>query len=78
MLLAPLTLGGIAAVLLALGAFWLHGGRWVSADNAYVRAAKPMLSTDVSGLVTLPTASLIFLMRGTRPAPVSMDHAVMD
>jgi membrane fusion protein (multidrug efflux system) len=48
---ALLMLGGTAVVILASGAFWLHGGRWVSADNAYVRAAKLMVSTDVSGLV---------------------------
>jgi membrane fusion protein, multidrug efflux system len=48
---AVLMLGGIAGVIAASGFFWLHGGRWVSADNAYVRAAKLMVSTDVSGLV---------------------------
>jgi membrane fusion protein, multidrug efflux system len=47
-----LMLGGIAGVVAAAGFFWLNGGRWVSADNAYVRAAKLMVSTDVSGLVT--------------------------
>jgi membrane fusion protein, multidrug efflux system len=48
---AVLMLGGIAGVIAASGFFWLHGGRWVLADNAYVRAAKLMVSTDVSGLV---------------------------
>ncbi|MBS7546043.1 HlyD family secretion protein [Ancylobacter oerskovii] len=48
----PLMLGGIAVV--ALGAFyvWLTGGRYVSTDDAYVRAGKLMVSTDVSGIVT--------------------------
>ena len=31
--------------------FWLTGGRYVSSDDAYVHAAKLMVSTDVSGLV---------------------------
>ncbi len=48
---AVFMLGGIGAVLVASGVFWLNSGRWVSADNAYVRAAKLMVSTDVSGLV---------------------------
>ena len=32
-------------------AYWLTGGRYVSIDDAYVRAAKEALSTDVSGIV---------------------------
>ena len=47
-----LMLGGIAIVAVAAGAFWLNGGRYVSSDDAYVRAAKLMVSTDVSGLVS--------------------------
>jgi membrane fusion protein (multidrug efflux system) len=31
--------------------FWLTGGRYISSDDAYVHAAKLMVSTDVSGLV---------------------------
>ncbi|MCC7271204.1 MAG: HlyD family secretion protein [Alphaproteobacteria bacterium] len=30
---------------------YLQGGRWVSTDNAYVRAGKVTISTDVSGIV---------------------------
>ncbi|MDB5651392.1 MAG: hemolysin secretion protein, partial [Hyphomicrobiales bacterium] len=44
--------GGIFAVIIGSGAFWLHGGRYVSTDNAYVHAAKLMVSTDVSGIVS--------------------------
>ncbi|MBS0472054.1 MAG: HlyD family secretion protein [Proteobacteria bacterium] len=40
---------GIVAALVAF--FWLTGGRYVSTDDAYVHAAKLMVSTDVSGLV---------------------------
>ncbi|HLY89809.1 MAG TPA: biotin/lipoyl-binding protein, partial [Acetobacteraceae bacterium] len=51
-LLRPLLmLGGIAVVIVGAGAYWLTGGRYVSIDDAYVRAAKETLSTDVSGIV---------------------------
>jgi membrane fusion protein (multidrug efflux system) len=46
-----LMLGGIVAVAIGSGAYWLTGGRYVSIDDAYVRAAKETLSTDVSGIV---------------------------
>src|SRR5262245_25012450 len=49
---AVLMLGGILVVAIAAGTFWLRGGRYVSTDDAYVRAAKLMVTTDVSGLVT--------------------------
>jgi membrane fusion protein (multidrug efflux system) len=44
--------GGILAVAIGGGDFWLRGGRWISTDNAYVRAPKLMVSTDVSGIVS--------------------------
>jgi membrane fusion protein (multidrug efflux system) len=47
-----LMLGGIAVVAIGSGYFWLTGGRYVSTDDAYVRAAKLMVSTDVSGIVS--------------------------
>jgi len=51
-LLRPLLmLGGVAAVAIGAGYFWLHGGRYVSIDNAYIRADKLVLSTDVSGII---------------------------
>ncbi len=51
-LLRPvLMLGGIAVVAVGAGLFWLNGGRYVSIDNAYVRADKLALATDVSGIV---------------------------
>ena len=46
-----LMLGGIVIVAVGSGAYWLTGGRYVSIDDAYVRAAKETLSTDVSGIV---------------------------
>jgi membrane fusion protein (multidrug efflux system) len=47
-----LMLGGILVVLVAALTFWVRGGRYVSTDDAYVRASKLMVSTDVSGIVT--------------------------
>ena len=46
-----LMLGGIAAVIVGGGWYWLQGGRYVAVDDAYVRAAHLAVSTDVSGLV---------------------------
>jgi membrane fusion protein (multidrug efflux system) len=46
-----LMFGGVAAVVVVSGTLWLTGGRYVSTDDAYVHAAKLMVSTDVSGLV---------------------------
>ncbi len=48
---AVLMLGGILLVAVVSAVFWLRGGRYVSADDAYVRAAKLMVTTDVSGIV---------------------------
>lgn len=42
---------GVAAVAAVALVLWLTGGRYVSNDDAYVHAAKLMVSTDVSGLV---------------------------
>jgi membrane fusion protein (multidrug efflux system) len=51
-LLRPiLMLGGILVVAIASGAYWLTGGRYVSIDDTYVRAAKETLATDISGTV---------------------------
>jgi membrane fusion protein, multidrug efflux system len=46
-----LMLAGILAALAVAATLWLRAGRWVSADDAYVRAAKLMVTTDVSGIV---------------------------
>ena len=51
-LLRPiLMLGGIAVVIVGAGYYWMTGGRYVGIDDAYVRAAKESLATDVSGTV---------------------------
>jgi membrane fusion protein (multidrug efflux system) len=44
--------GGILFVAVAAMVLWLRGGRYASTDDAYLRAAKLMVSTDVSGLVS--------------------------
>ena len=49
-LLLMVVLPGLA--LLAAGLFYLAGGRYVSTDDAYIRASKLMVSTDVSGIVS--------------------------
>ena len=51
MLRPLLMLGGIVAVVAVSGWWWLSGGRVVSIDDSYVRAAKEVISTDVSGIV---------------------------
>jgi len=47
-----LMLGGIAAVAVGAAWLWLQGGRIVSVDDAYVRAAKLAVSDDISGIVS--------------------------
>lgn len=42
---------GVSAVVIVALAVWLMGGRFVGTDDAYVRAAKLMVSPDISGLV---------------------------
>lgn len=47
-----LLLGGVVVILLVAGFLYLTGGRFVSTDNAYVRAARVAVSASVSGRVT--------------------------
>ena len=50
--LRPLLMfGGILVVAVASFTYWLNGGRYVSIDNAYVRAAKVAVATDIAGTV---------------------------
>jgi membrane fusion protein, multidrug efflux system len=46
-----LMLGGIVVVVVGSATWWITGGRYVDIDDAYVRAAKESLATDVSGIV---------------------------
>ena len=43
--------GGLLAVVIGGGFYWLSSGRWVDTDDAYVQADSMTLSTDVSGIV---------------------------
>ena len=46
-----LMIGGVAIVAVGAGWWWLQGGRYVSIDDAYVRAAKLAVTDDISGIV---------------------------
>jgi membrane fusion protein (multidrug efflux system) len=48
----PLMIGVPLLVAVASFVLWYTGGRYVGTDNAYVRAPKLMVSSDVSGLVS--------------------------
>ena len=52
---AVLMLGGILVAAVVAATLWLRGGRYVSADDAYVRAAKLMVTTDVPSSLSLST-----------------------
>jgi membrane fusion protein (multidrug efflux system) len=47
----PLMLAGPIVVLLAASWWYLTSGRYVSTDDAYVQAARTMISADISGRV---------------------------
>ncbi len=46
-----LMLGGIAIVAVGTAWWWLQGGRYLSIDDSYVRAAKLAVADDISGIV---------------------------
>ena len=46
-----LMLGGVLALLVGGGWYWLQGGRYAGTDDAYVQADKLLVATDVSGIV---------------------------
>jgi membrane fusion protein, multidrug efflux system len=46
-----LMVGGVLAVVIGGGVYWLSSGRWVETDDAYVQADSMTMSTDVSGIV---------------------------
>ena len=78
-----LMVGGILVVAVAGGITWLRSGRYVSTDDAYVHAAKLMVSTDVSGLVssvevhegqTVKTGDILFRL-DPRQFQIALDNA---
>jgi membrane fusion protein (multidrug efflux system) len=78
-----LMLGGIAVVIVGAGFYWMTGGRYVNIDDAYVRAAKESLSTDVSGTVAAVTvkegdhvqAGQVLLRLDQRKFQIALDGA---
>ena len=60
-----LMLGGILVVAAASAGWWITGGRYVSIDDSYVRAAKETVATDVSGIVAeVPVHEGQFVKKG--------------
>ena len=60
-----LMIGGIAAVVLVGGGMYLHSGRYVHTDNAYVKAETVMIAPQVSGVVTaVPSADNAIVKKG--------------
>ncbi len=47
-----LMIAGILAVLVGSAVSWVRGGRYATSDDAYVQAAKVLVTTDVSGIVS--------------------------
>ncbi|MDR3416547.1 MAG: HlyD family secretion protein [Nevskia sp.] len=48
----PLMILGVAVVAIGALWFWLAGGRYMSTDDAYIRAAQSSISSNVAGRVT--------------------------
>jgi membrane fusion protein (multidrug efflux system) len=79
--LRPALMVAGAAILLAGGArLWLGSGASISTDDAYVRAAKLSISTDISGIVaTVAVHDGQYVHRGDlllRLDPAPFQHAV--
>jgi len=78
-----LMIGGILALIIGIFVWWLDGGRVVSIDDAYVRAAKVTVATDVSGIVAqvavhegqaVHTGDVLFRL-DDRPFRIALDGA---
>jgi membrane fusion protein (multidrug efflux system) len=77
---------GIVAAAVGSALFWLRGGRYASTDDAYVQAAKVLVTTDVSGLVksvdvregqAVKTGDLLFRL-DPLPFQIALDGANAD
>ena len=81
-----LMIWGVAVVACVSLALWLTGGRYVSTDDAYVHAAKLMVTTDVSGLVKSVDvtqgehvkAGQVLFQLDPRPFQIALDTAKAD
>ncbi len=81
-----LMIWGVAIVAAVALFFYLTGGRYISADDAYVHAAQLMVSTDVSGLVkevnvkegqTVKKGDILFRL-DPQPFQIALDNAKAD
>jgi membrane fusion protein, multidrug efflux system len=78
-----LMIGGAFVVAAAAGVIWLRGGRFVSTGDAYVQAARLMVSTDVSGIVSsvevhenqLVKAGDVLFRINSRQFQIALDNA---
>ena len=78
-----LILGGIGIVLVVALVFWLFGGRYTGTNDSYIRAAKLLVTTDVSGLVLevdvkegqpVKTGEVLFRL-DPKPFQIALDNA---
>lgn len=78
-----LMIGGVVIVVGVSAFFYLTGGRYVGTDDAYVKAAQLMVSTDVSGLVkevdvhegqTVKTGDVLFRL-DPQPFQIAVENA---
>ena len=79
-------LGGVAVVGAVALVLWLGGGRYASTDDAYVHAAKLMVTTDVSGLIKsvdvregehVKAGQVLFTL-DPNPFQIALDNAKAD
>jgi membrane fusion protein, multidrug efflux system len=77
---------GVAIIVSVSLVLWLTGGRYVGTDDAYVHAAKLMVSTDVSGLVKdvdvregqrVAKGQILFRL-DPKPFQIALDNAKAD
>ena len=81
-----LMVGGVVLFAIAGLVFWLSTGRWISVDDAYIRAAKVSVSTDVSGIVATVAVKEgqrvhrgdVLLRLDDRPFRIALDGALAD
>jgi membrane fusion protein (multidrug efflux system) len=77
---------GVAAVAAVALVLYLTGGRYTGTDDAYVGAAKLMVTTDVSGLVKTVDVvegqhvkkGLVLFTLDSRPFQIAVDNAKAD
>ncbi len=79
----PLMLAGPIVVLIGASWWYLTSGRYVSTDDAYIQAARTMISTDISGRVVAVavqdnqrvTAGQVLFKLDDRPFRIAVEEA---